>query len=305
MEEAEENREKGCFSRDMLDKFINGKRNHENVEGEGDIELSLGLSLNGRFGVDPKRAKKLNRSSSITNFVLSGDDSNGNGFQFPLIRTCSLPVETEEEWRKRKELQSLRRLEAKKKRLEKMKNVRVVTIKENEENGNCCYSNNGEVCGNSLPSSGGSQGSGSSGMTDLESQQQPVQGSSDSTEARPPVSGQSPLHEHEQEQKPVVAIAPEMTNKKPPVSSGTVGKKAKETLRNFMLNMPCVSTRGEGPNGKKIEGFLYGYRKGEEVKILCVCHGTFLSPAEFVKHAGGGDVEHPLRHIVINPSPLL
>ncbi|KAK4360712.1 hypothetical protein RND71_019664 [Anisodus tanguticus] len=297
MEKTEENKEKWCISRDIFHKFINGKRNYEfdeNVEGEDDIELSLGLSLNGRFGVDPKRAKKLNRSSSITNFVFSGDDSNGNGIQFPLIRTCSLPVETEEEWRKRKELQSLRRLEAKRKRLEKMKNVRVV--KEYDENGNCC--SNGENC---LPSSGGSQGSGSSGVTDLESQQQPVQGPSDSTEARPPASGQSP----EREQKSV-ATAPETTNEKSPVIlSEKTGKEAKEMFRSFMLNMPCVSTRGDGPNGKKIEGFLYGYKKGEEVKIVCVCHGSFLSPAEFVKHAGGGDVEHPLRHIVIDPIPLL
>lgn len=69
--------------------------------------------------------------------------------------------------------------------------------------------------------------------------------------------------------------------------------------------MPCVSTMGKGPNGKKIEGFLYRYQKGEEVKIMCVCHGNFLSPAEFVKHAGGGDVANPLKQIVVNPSPLL
>ncbi|KAI8015937.1 Ninja-family protein AFP3 [Camellia lanceoleosa] len=42
----------------------------------------------------------------------------------PLIRTCSLPTETEEEWRKRKEIQSMRRVEAKTKRLKKMKTVR-------------------------------------------------------------------------------------------------------------------------------------------------------------------------------------
>lgn len=29
---------------------------------------------------------------------------------------------------------------------------------------------------------------------------------------------------------------------------------------------------------------------------------VFLSPAEFVEHAGGTDVAHPLRHIVVNPS---
>lgn len=82
-------------------------------------------------------------------------------------------------------------------------------------------------------------------------------------------------------------------------------KEAKEVLKNVMVDMPCVSTIGNGPHGKRIEGFLYTYRKGEEVRIVCVCHGSFLSPAEFVKHAGGAEVEHPLKHIVVNPSPFL
>lgn len=75
--------------------------------------------------------------------------------------------------------------------------------------------------------------------------------------------------------------------------------------RNIIEDMPCVSTTGEGPNGKKIDGFLYRYMKGQEVRIVCVCHGSFLTPAEFVKHAGGRDVTHPLKHIVVNPSPFL
>jgi Tify domain binding domain len=73
--------------------------------------------------------------------------------------------------------------------------------------------------------------------------------------------------------------------------------------RNMLQGMPCVSTKGEGQNGKRIEGFLYKYKKGDEVRIVCVCHGRFLTPAEFVRHAGGGDVAHPLRHIVVNGSP--
>ena len=73
--------------------------------------------------------------------------------------------------------------------------------------------------------------------------------------------------------------------------------------KSMMEDMPMVSSKVDGPNGKKIDGFLYKYRKGEEVRIVCVCHGNFLTPAEFVKHAGGGDVTNPLRHIVVNPSP--
>jgi hypothetical protein len=63
----------------------------------------------------------------------------------------------------------------------------------------------------------------------------------------------------------------------------------------MMEDMPMVSSKVEGPGGKKIDGFLYRYKKGGEgVRIVCVCHGSFLTPAEFVKHAGGGDVSNPL-----------
>lgn len=79
----------------------------------------------------------------------------------------------------------------------------------------------------------------------------------------------------------------------------------KDMGRNMMDEMPCVSVKGDGPNGRSIKGFLYKYRKGEEVRIVCVCHGSFLTPAEFVKHAGGGNVTHPLKHIVVSPSPSI
>ncbi|KAK9282172.1 hypothetical protein L1049_005084 [Liquidambar formosana] len=69
-----------------------------------------------------------------------------------------------------------------------------------------------------------------------------------------------------------------------------------------LAQMPCVSTTGNGPNGKTVTGFLYRYTKSEEVSIVCVCHGNFFSPAEFVEHAGGVDVTHPLRHITVVPS---
>ncbi|EXB99097.1 hypothetical protein L484_007004 [Morus notabilis] len=67
--------------------------------------------------------------------------------------------------------------------------------------------------------------------------------------------------------------------------------------------MPCVSTRGNGPNGKTVRGFLYKYTNSE-VSIVCVCHGSTFSPAEFVQHAGGTDVSHPLKHITVIPFSL-
>ncbi|GMI69219.1 hypothetical protein HRI_000591200 [Hibiscus trionum] len=68
-----------------------------------------------------------------------------------------------------------------------------------------------------------------------------------------------------------------------------------------LRNMPCVSTTGNGPNGKTINGFLYRYTNSE-VSIICVCHGSSFTPAEFVQHAGGTDVSHPLRHITMVPT---
>lgn len=102
-------------------------------------------------------------------------------------------------------------------------------------------------------------------------------------------------------EKPVVNFDTESELRKSKVAKGGM-----QTMMKSMLeDMPSVSTRGDGPAGKKVEGFLYRYGKGEDVKIVCVCHGNFLSPAEFVKHGGGSDVEHPLKHIVVNPSPFL
>ncbi|KAB2633608.1 ninja-family protein AFP3-like [Pyrus ussuriensis x Pyrus communis] len=65
-------------------------------------------------------------------------------------------------------------------------------------------------------------------------------------------------------------------------------------------DMVSVRTTGEG--GRQIEGILYA-RDGE-VHILCVCHGLFHSPAEFIKHGGGKEVPNPLRHIFVRPSSV-
>lgn len=120
-----------------------------------------------------------------------------------------------------------------------------------------------------------------------------------SKEDRSAASAQTPSKkEEEKTDKPVEAV---VVN--PPPRIAASGKEVKEAMKNMMADMPCVSTRGD--NGRRIEGFLYRYRNGEEVKIVCVCHGSFLSPAEFVKHAGGGDVANPLKHIVINPTPFV
>ncbi|KAJ9562167.1 hypothetical protein OSB04_007327 [Centaurea solstitialis] len=249
------------------------------------IELSLGLSLNGRFGMEPQKLvvnggkideNKLFRASSVADFVNIPVDVELS----LLTRTCSLPApETEAEWRRRKELQSLRRSEAKRKRVEKLRNVRVVNRRSFLVNG--IESTAAVGLKRSPPSpaailsqgSIGSQGSGggSSGVSDLDSSQPFQVTNKDASE----------------------------TNERS--EPNNVQPNAHYLDRHVM---PCVSTKGDGPNGKKIQGFLYKYGKGEEVRIVCVCHGSFLTPMEFVKHGGGGEVEHPLRHIIVDSSSV-
>lgn len=123
--------------RDLLRRFLATNQSRlicmskEEEEEEDEIELNLGLSLGGRFGVDKTDKKKLlMRSASIAGILpVVRDDGDAVApppvsYSAALIRTSSLPAETEEEWRKRKELQSLRRMEAKRRRSEKQRNSR-------------------------------------------------------------------------------------------------------------------------------------------------------------------------------------
>ncbi|XP_008785998.4 ninja-family protein 2-like [Phoenix dactylifera] len=100
-----------------------------------EIELSLGLSLGGRFGVEPEEKKRLVRSSSIATLSMFPSE-NDFPVAAPLPRTCSLPTEAEEEHRKRKELQSLKRLEVKRKRSERRNLSKLVARDQREENSN-------------------------------------------------------------------------------------------------------------------------------------------------------------------------
>ncbi|KAL8037630.1 hypothetical protein ABFX02_11G051200 [Erythranthe guttata] len=50
-------------------------------------------------------------------------------------------------------------------------------------------------------------------------------------------------------------------------------------------NLPWVSTTGSGPTGRTISGVTYRYSP-TQVRIVCACHGSHMSPDEFVRHAG-------------------
>ncbi|CAA7408231.1 unnamed protein product [Spirodela intermedia] len=53
-------------------------------------------------------------------------------------------------------------------------------------------------------------------------------------------------------------------------------------------DLPWVSATGAGPSGKTISGVTYKY-SSNQVKIVCACHGTHMTPEEFLQHAGSGE----------------
>ncbi|CAL9122232.1 unnamed protein product [Musa textilis] len=335
--EAELERQSSAIERsprDLLRRLSGNNCFNEQREvpsGESDeveLNLNLGLSLGGCLGVDP-RGKKLIRSSSIAFFSSLPREHEFCPATPTVVRTSSLPTETEEKRRKMKELQGLRRLEAKRKRLEKRNSIKSC-IPKSEDGGKSLAAPctvNGRL---SLPIGSHFSGvfsvatppglrpwtSGSKSTAALGSElenQTPTQGFN-----LPAFSSNADFNDTATVQSVSAhktAIAPLVWEAG--ITSTPIGgeedplKKKKVRLtsdasvgRNMIGEMPCVSTRGDGPNGRRIEGLLYKYKKGEEVRIVCVCHGSFLTPAEFVKHAGGGDVTHPLRHIVVvDPMP--
>ncbi|KAM7487504.1 hypothetical protein LguiB_024988 [Lonicera macranthoides] len=342
------------FPRDLLQRFMEGSSSsssrktlteskfqvvkEEELEST-EIELNLGLSLGGRFGVE-KSANSLARSSSIAGPMQIHIFNDDEGLLAPavLARTASLPVETEDEWRKRKEMQSLRRMEAKRRRSEKQRVVKgenvtgggeiEVNLRGRMERDQYVSAMNRVgssvapqfgfpmwVAGASQAILGGGGGSvqgsieskagSSSSMSELDSKA--LQGSTSCGEASPASiqsvqeqtyidipAGSSGAKSREN----VSAAKTESQSNSCDVSRN----RANGTGTNSLGDMPSVFTKGNGPNGRRIEGILYKYGKGEEVRIMCVCHGSFHSPAEFVKHAGGIDVAHPLKHIVVNPN---
>ncbi|GAB4839072.1 hypothetical protein Ancab_028600 [Ancistrocladus abbreviatus] len=49
-------------------------------------------------------------------------------------------------------------------------------------------------------------------------------------------------------------------------------------------NLPWVSTTCPGPNGRMISGVTYKFN-ANQIKIVCACHGSHMSPEEFIQHA--------------------
>ncbi|RWW72306.1 hypothetical protein BHE74_00019894 [Ensete ventricosum] len=339
--------------RDLLRRLSGNNCFNEQREGpsreadEDELNLNLGLSLGGCLGVDP-RGKKLIRSSSIASFSSLPREHEFHAVTPTVVRTSSLPSETEEKRRKIKELQGLRRLEAKRKRLEKRNSIKSCILKSEvgTEGGKSLAAPYTVNCGLSLPIgshfrgmfsvatppclrpwTSGSKSNAAQG-SELENQT-PAQGTASLLDfgltspfsvllgfnlsafsSNADFNDTATVQSVSAHKTAIACLVSEAGITMTPVGREEDHLKKKVRLtsdaspgRNMIGEMPFVSTRGDGPNGRRIEGFLYKYKKGEEVRIVCVCHGSFLTPAEFVKHAGGGDVTHPMRHIVVNPMP--
>lgn len=277
------------FPRDLLRRLVGARfgNEHSSMECEMKPDLNLGLSLGGCFAVET-REMRLVRSSSIATLSVFPKELASSS----LVRTCSLPVEANEENRKRKEIQSLKRLEAKRKRTEKRSGSRTPMAfngsgdpKVEPPRTSVLRRSSTDFDGRAMEESVLSSLSNFSAVSSLpDTHHKPA-----STDSFPPQLRS--LNSLQKDGKALKRI------------TGNLNK-PNDIARHMMDEMPCVSVKGDGPNGRRIEGFLYKYRKGEEVRIVCVCHGSFLTPAEFVKHAGGGNVTHPLRHIVVNPSSI-
>ncbi|XP_062190140.1 ninja-family protein 3-like [Phragmites australis] len=280
-----------------------------------EIELSLGLSLGGCFGADPAREGKkprLERSSSIASICSLPGSSAGNDLAAAepppepeqLVRSTSLPTDADEETWRRREMQCQRRLAAKRKRLERRNSM---------NSGRSSAGGGGSGAGrddsqepsypiglqlrrsvtsqgstsSSLPEQGGAGGAEVKSSSAMNTSSDNTSGQNSSL----PSTGSTgrPQNGTVREQPPLRTL-----------QSLTMRTASTADLRKRMLDdMPLVSSKLDGSNCRRIDGFLYKYHNGDEVRIVCVCHGNFLTPAEFVRHAGGGDVPNPLRHIVV------
>lgn len=131
----------GLFQRDLLRRFAARSSGEEESSepisgGDSDeIELSLGLSLGGRFGAESPHRNPLVRSSSIASLTsLPAAADAAAPAPSPLMRTSSLPTGAEEEQRrKRREAQSLKRLEAKRKRLERRNSIKTGALTKDQQ----------------------------------------------------------------------------------------------------------------------------------------------------------------------------
>ncbi|XWS51233.1 hypothetical protein CRYUN_Cryun12cG0159000 [Craigia yunnanensis] len=276
-----------------------------------ELDLNLRLSLGGIYSGNSKE-KPLTRSSSISGVVtLKKNSSDQFEKSLPrsflsLARSCSLPVEVERSKRpvNVKELRIMRRVEAKKRVVEKQRNAKKTSDKEK------LVMEGPPSSPTKIPAWAAASAAKSpalnraidkikEGFRKLEGLEVSgtLKGPSDSKSSSEPIKAEPVITSETTSNGKSVKLNPDETRsenptKKAKLSNGCIQDGGTDVIKK----MPSVTTTGDGPNGRKIEGFLYKYMKGQ-VSIVCVCHGNFLSPEEFVKHAGGKNVTNPMKHI--------
>ncbi|XP_075660765.1 ninja-family protein AFP3-like [Castanea sativa] len=305
--------------RNLLLRFSSEKESNQTQLSncEPQLDLSLRLSLGGVYTENFKEKPITRSASSDTGVIakkISAGESNSSlpGIFLSLTRSCSLPVDNEQGQVKFNEYQAKKRMEAQKRLVEKQRRNRASPEEEKTPaEAPLPQSPASEMTSWAVASAAKSPAlcraivkikteGYVSGKRKLEAHE----GLEGVTAEKGATSSQSLPNPKDNEPADIPgAITDGKSIKLGETKLENQPKKIKVSNGRFqdngmdvMKQMPSVTTTGDGPNGKRIEGFLYRYTKGQ-VSIVCVCHGSFLSPAEFVKHAGGKDVENPMKHI--------
>ncbi|XP_059440912.1 ninja-family protein 6-like isoform X1 [Corylus avellana] len=285
---------------------------------EPQLDLSLRLSLGGVYSEHFKE-KPITRSSSVagvmTKKVIAGDsNSTLPGIFLSLTRSCSLPVGSEQGHFRLKELQA-KRMEAQTRLLEKQRRYRGAPEEEESSDEAAIVSPPSAVADWAVSSAARSAALCRAIVKIKTEGYASGKRKHDGLECvgaeKGATNSQSLPNPNPKDNDPVVIPGATANGKSDKLSETKLEKPPKKIKvsrgcsqhngMDVMKQMPSVTTTGDGPNGKRIEGVLYKYMKGQ-VSIVCVCHGSFLSPAEFVKHAGGKDVENPMKHINVCPT---
>ncbi|XVF49949.1 hypothetical protein PTKIN_Ptkin04bG0057400 [Pterospermum kingtungense] len=263
------------------------------------LDLNLRLSLGGIYTTGNTRENPLTRSSSssIAGVVTLEENCSELEKSLPksflsLARSCSLPAEVESNKKlvNVKELRIMRRVEAKKRAEEKDKKANDIgnLVMEGPPSSPTKIPAWAAASAAKSPALNRAIDKIKEGFRKLEGLQGP------GTRKAPirTVHGESVKLKHDETKY-------DNPSKKAKLCNGWIQDDGTEVMKK----MPSVTTTGDGPNGRTVEGFLYKYMKGQ-VSIVCVCHGSFLSPEEFVKHAGGDDVTNPMKHINVCSTPF-
>ncbi|KAF0916504.1 hypothetical protein E2562_007583 [Oryza meyeriana var. granulata] len=111
--------------------------------------------------------------------------------------------------------------------------------------------------------------------------------------------------------EPLVVQEPEQDPPPPQQPAPPAPAPQQQNLVYFLCCPPDVVTAtGNGPDGRTAVGFLCrtiappaaaGDAGINATMIMCTCHGTSFTPADFLLHAGSTDVSHPERKIKAYP----